>query len=129
METKQFSLRLFVVMAMLATASLLTAASADAQEVRTLHNFLNNGRDGVAPPAEVTFDVSGNLYGTTSLGGVYNSGTVFELMPKVGGWAEKILHSFSNNLIDGNDPGGGLIFDPKGNLYGTTYKGGSGGWI
>jgi uncharacterized repeat protein (TIGR03803 family) len=76
-----------------------------------------------SPPAEVIFDASGNLYGTTSLGGVYNSGTVFELMPNsAGGWTQKTLHSFSSNLIDGNDPGGGLTFS-KGSLYGTTYKG------
>jgi hypothetical protein len=47
MQSKEFSLGLFVIMAILATASLVTSASA--QEVRTLHNFLNNGRDGTAP--------------------------------------------------------------------------------
>jgi len=128
MRRKDLSPRLIVLMAIFAMASLLTATSAAAQEVRRLHTFLANGRDGTAPTAGVIFDASGNLYSTTALGGADNAGTVFELMPKTGGWTEKILHSFSNKvLIDGNDPGGGLIFDSKGNLYGTTYKGGSGG--
>jgi uncharacterized repeat protein (TIGR03803 family) len=128
MRSKDLSLRLTVFLAIVAMASLLTATSAAAQEIWKLHSFLTNGRDGTAPPAELIFGASGDLYGTTSLGGTYNSGTVFELLPNsTGGGTEKILHSFSNNLIDGNDPGGGLTFDSKGNIYGTTYKGGSGG--
>jgi uncharacterized repeat protein (TIGR03803 family) len=129
MRSKELSFRLIVLMAIFAMASLLTAASSAAQQVRKLHSFRNDGRDGTAPADGVIFDASGNLYGTTSLGGTYNSGTVYKLMPDpAGGWTEKILHSFSNNvLIDGNDPGGGLVFDSKGNLYGTTYKGGRGG--
>lgn len=64
MPSKEFSFTLFV--AIVALASLLTGASAAAQEVRTLHSFLDNGRDGYGPLAGLTFDPSGNLYGTTS---------------------------------------------------------------
>jgi len=43
-----------------------------------------------------------------------------------GAWAEKLLHSFNDNGMDGYFTTAGLIFDATGNLYGTTYDGGSG---
>jgi uncharacterized repeat protein (TIGR03803 family) len=90
-----------------------------------LHSFYGNGKDGFFPYANLIFDTSGNLYGTTSQGGSYGSGTAFELIPKPGGgWKEKILHSFDFNYEDGFYPTAGLIFDSAGNLYGTTRSGG-----
>jgi uncharacterized repeat protein (TIGR03803 family) len=94
---------------------------------KVLHNFQNNGTDGYLPDAGLIFDASGNLYGTTPLGGdtCSNCGTVFELEPKAGGgWTEKVLHNFSDNGKDGINPQNGLIFDAAGNLYGTTNFGG-----
>jgi uncharacterized repeat protein (TIGR03803 family) len=94
---------------------------------KVLHNF--NGKDGISP-STLIFDAAGNLYGTTYAGGHATScggvcGTVFELTPKAGGvWTEKVLHSFNNNRKDGIQPWAGLIFDPAGNLYGTTAQGG-----
>jgi len=77
------------------------------------------------PNSRLTFDSSGNLYGTTE-GGSSFYGTVFEVSPGSGGqWTEKTLHTFSS----GNDGGatvGNLVFDANGNLYGVTYNGGSG---
>jgi uncharacterized repeat protein (TIGR03803 family) len=98
---------------------------------RILHNFGDNASftDGEQPLAGLVFDSSGNLYGTTSLGGTYGGGTTFELTPKAdGGWTERILHNFYDNVsfTDGFQPNGGLIFDGDGNLYGTTLYGGSG---
>ena len=72
------------------------------------------------------FDSAGNLYGTTSGGGQYSKGTVFELTPSNGGWTETVLHSFQAS--EGTFPVGGLIFDPSGNLIGTTEEGGLGGY-
>jgi uncharacterized repeat protein (TIGR03803 family) len=91
---------------------------------KVLHRF--NGAEGVRPSSGLIFDASGNLYGTTQLGGgAHNSGTVFELLPKAGGgWTEKILHRFHKDP-DGAVPVGGLIFDSAGNLYGTTASGGA----
>src|ERR1035438_10255459 len=43
-------------------------------------------------------------------------------------WAaaeDTVLHSFNNNGTDGIDPDGGVIFDAAGNLYGTTWAGGT----
>jgi uncharacterized repeat protein (TIGR03803 family) len=91
-----------------------------------LHSFNPNGRDGYHPYAGLVLDTSGNLYGTTTYGGAYSSGVVFELALKAGGgWTEKVLHSF--NGTDGYHPYAGLIFDGAGNLYGTTTYGGAGG--
>jgi uncharacterized repeat protein (TIGR03803 family) len=90
-----------------------------------LHSFQSNGRDGFFPYfGGVNFDSTGNLYGTTSYGGAYNTGTVFALTPTVSGpWKEKILHSFTGGS-DGRYPSGGLILDSIGNLYGSTFGGG-----
>jgi uncharacterized repeat protein (TIGR03803 family) len=91
---------------------------------RVLHSFTENGNDGIYPTGSLVFDTAGNLYGTTSSGGVYGAGTVFELTPASGGnWTEKTLHNF-NYGKDGNLPQAGLIIDASGNLYGTTYGGG-----
>jgi len=95
---------------------------------KLLHTFQNNGTDGFVLLAGLTFDAHGNLYGATAIGGAYDAGTVFELMPTPHGpWREKILHNF-NRTGDGNFPYGTLIFDAAGNLYGTTTQGGSYGW-
>ncbi len=59
-----------------------------------LHNFSQNGKEGYWPCGALILDGSGNLYGTTSFGGAYGWGIVFELTPKTGGWTEKVLHSF-----------------------------------
>jgi uncharacterized repeat protein (TIGR03803 family) len=97
---------------------------------KILYSFKDNGKDGTNPYGSLIFDASGNLYGTTGYGGVHglNWGTVFELTPKAGGgWTEKVLHSFGM----GNDtvyPNPGLILDASGNLYGTTWEGGTNGY-
>ncbi len=88
-----------------------------------LHNFVGN--DGCNPVAALVFDAAGNLYGTTAVGGASGNGAVFELSPVSNGdWSEAVLYSFTGGS-DGAFPRGGLIFDATGNLYGTTYYGGS----
>ncbi|MGB8886055.1 MAG: choice-of-anchor tandem repeat GloVer-containing protein [Candidatus Korobacteraceae bacterium] len=91
-----------------------------------LHSFNENGVDGSYPYAGLIFDAAGNLYGTTSSGGIHYYGAVFELSPHGGSWTETVLHSFNYNGVDGADPYAGLILDHSGNLYGTTSYGGSG---
>jgi uncharacterized repeat protein (TIGR03803 family) len=89
-----------------------------------LHAFPANKDDGVSPYVELTWDAQGNLYGTCSAGGPgYFYGDVFELGRTGSGWKEKLLHPFKG--LDGYSPMGGLIFDSKGNLFGTTYNGGT----
>jgi len=88
-----------------------------------LHSF-STGTDGQYPQSALILDPAGNLYGTTTLGGAYNIGTVFELSPADNTWTEKILHSFKPNGHDGGIPFAGLTMDHAGNLYGTTNFGG-----
>jgi uncharacterized repeat protein (TIGR03803 family) len=126
MQSKKHSTVLTAALAIFALALLLTGPRALAQTEKVVHNF-GNGKDGVQPRAGLIFDASGNLYGTTLTGGADDGGTAFELSPKTGGgWTEKILHSFQNNGKDGYWPHASLILDAKGNLYGTTYQGGTG---
>jgi len=84
----------------------------------TLHVFGAPG-DGYAPTAGVIFDPSGHLYGTTEFGGTDGAGTVFELLPLGGGWAETILYN-----LTGNGAPGSLVRDADGNLYGPACGGG-----
>jgi uncharacterized repeat protein (TIGR03803 family) len=98
---------------------------------KVLYTFNGGETDVSAPNGGLIFDKSGNLYGTSSSGGAYDAyGTVYELSPPESGtgpWTEQILHSFNNNFVDGYRPLGSLIFDPNGNLYGTTSYGGANG--
>jgi uncharacterized repeat protein (TIGR03803 family) len=83
--------------------------------------------DGSSPQASLVFDSKGNLYGTTASGGKNSDGTIFKLSPpatKGGAWTERVLYSFKGGT-DGSNPASALIFDTKGNLYGTTPIGGS----
>ncbi len=85
-----------------------------------------SGPDGAKPYSGAIFDNAGNLYGTTTQGGAFGHGAVYELSPSGGGWTEQVLYSFQN-ANDGSFPTGGLVFDQSGNLYGSTNAGGSGG--
>ncbi len=86
-----------------------------------IYNFTGSN-DGGTPFGGLTLDSAGNLYGTTTQGGRFANGTVFELSPANGGWTETVIHAFLGS--DGREPQGQLIFDSAGNLYGTAYFGG-----
>ena len=87
----------------------------------TLHGF--TGPDGAEPWGSVTMDQGGNLYGTTSMGGTDDLGTVFRLSPSNGGWTLTTLHAFDGT--DGANPWSNVTIGPDGKLYGTTQSGGS----
>ena len=77
--------------------------------------------------AGLAMDAAGDLYGTTYYGGADNLGTVFRLKEaKNKTWSQTVLHSFTGGDKDGQYPyTGGLTIDASGNLYGTTYQGGT----
>lgn len=101
---------------------------------KVIYNFkgdLGGGTDGFEPVNYdgLVSDDDGNLYGTTSAGGKYGGGTVFELLRPAAGddeWTEKVLYSFPATIRGpGNVPVlTSLIIDPAGNLFGVTYFGG-----
>jgi len=103
----------------------LTSGAGGQWTETVLHAFAGGSSDGQESDlAGLIFDGSGNLYGTTALGGTADAGTVFELTPSGGGsWTSTILYSFLGGR-DGRNPSAGLVF-VGGNLFGTTYAGGT----
>jgi uncharacterized repeat protein (TIGR03803 family) len=98
----------------------------------TIYNFQGGANDGAWPQAGVILDSQGDLYGTTTQGGLsgpdcednLTCGVVVELTPGTNGqWTETVLHRFSGT--DGAMPMAPVIRDAQGNLYGTTFTGGS----
>ncbi len=93
-----------------------------------LHNFSGKSGDGGYPIGGLTIASNGTVYGTASYSGVANdSGTAFELTPpaeRSGAWTYIVLHNFTGGT-DAATPATTMAFDPAGNLYGTTYNGGS----
>lgn len=90
-----------------------------------LHSFAGKS-DGADPIGGLVQDSSGNFYGAAYTGGIHNAGTLF----KVNGEGKfALLHSFAGPPTEGVGPAGTLVFDPFGDLLGTTYVGGdSKGW-
>jgi uncharacterized repeat protein (TIGR03803 family) len=85
-----------------------------------LYRF-TGGSDGGNPLSGLIRGADGNLYGTTSSGGAFLSGTVFKL-DMLG--QETVLYDFTGGA-DGGSPFGGLIQDASGSFYGTTEFGGA----
>ena len=97
---------------------------------RVLHSFCKlHGCPNGAWPEGLILDRKGNLYGTAENGGAGvddcpDCGVVFKLTP-AGKYS--LLHTFckqSSQCSGGANPSAPLVFDPKGNLYGTTWQGG-----
>lgn len=104
----------------------LVAAHALAQTETVLNSFTGTP-DGANPYySGVVADIAGNLYGTTSNGGVNGLGSVFKLSST---GTESVLYSFAGSPNDGASPYAGLVIDKKGNLYGVTIGGGGGGTV
>lgn len=103
----------------------LTAPASQGQ-YRVIHQF-TGGADGGSPFAGLTSDTAGNLYGTTAGGGAAGLGTVFKMLQRNGQWVFMPLYSFRGG-DDGANPAARVVVGPDGNLYGTTYGGGTGNW-
>jgi uncharacterized repeat protein (TIGR03803 family) len=93
---------------------------------KTLYEFKSEAiSECEADSSALAIDSSGNLFGENSIGSHQHPGSIFELSPGAGGWIFKTIYVFNGE--EGSRPFGGLIFDPAGNLYGTTKDGGSPG--
>jgi uncharacterized repeat protein (TIGR03803 family) len=76
--------------------------------------------------AALVADGAGNLYGTTSSGGIYSAGSIFEVSPpavKGGRWTQKEVYSFGGYGTDAVGVTGGVVLDSAGNLYGAAGGG------
>lgn len=86
-----------------------------------IYSFMSK-KDGDGPEGGLVADGAGNLYGTTTAGGVDLNGTAFQLALKGGVWQKTVIGNF--NITNGSDP----VATPSihGNaLYGTTSGGGA----
>ena len=111
---------------LLGLAVLIAApAAGGTPKYQVLHAF-GSGQDGTGTWGSLILDGEGNIFGTTSGGGLHGFGTVFELRPKSSGkWSESILYSFNRNGQDGYLSTAAVVLDTAGNLYGTTQSGGT----
>jgi uncharacterized repeat protein (TIGR03803 family) len=107
----------------------LTRNSRGEWKETVIYNF-QAGADGKNPYGGLTMNSKGVLFGSTVAGGVVGGcpngdgcGTIFELRRSGNNWTESVLYRFTGNK-DGFGPGGGVVFDKKGNLYGTAADGG-----
>ncbi len=89
---------------------------------KVIYSFQNDP-DGSQPESGLVFDNAGNLYGTTTSGGIDGGGTVFELTPNGSSWTESVLYRFPSDSPD-NSPFAGVTLDAAGNVY---FAGGRGG--
>jgi uncharacterized repeat protein (TIGR03803 family) len=89
-----------------------------------LYSFAG-GNDGAYPYAGLALDPEGSLFGTRNGGGASGVGTVYRLRYSNGQWTEHVIHTF--DFTTGNGPLGGLVFDRRGDLFGTTQGGGASG--
>ncbi len=102
--------------------------AACAQSFTSLAAF--DGSNGAFPQdAPLVQGFDGNLYGTTSVGGRQTTtcpgcGTVFKITP-AGDLTTLYEFCSESNCVDGIGPETGLVQASNGNLYGTTYAGGS----
>ena len=96
--------------------------SGGASTEKVVYSF-QGGNDGAAPYGGLTLTKGGKLYGTTSSGGLYGSGTVFELSRSHGAYAESVAYNFEG-YPDAGSPFGNLLETNAGTLLGLSFNGG-----
>jgi uncharacterized repeat protein (TIGR03803 family) len=112
-----------------------TTAEGGANSFGTVFEVTKIGSEGVLaalsiqdgggyPEGAPLRDKQGYLYETiTGYNGGYGNGAVFKISPS---GALSMLYEFKGG-VDGLCPYGNLVEDSNGNLYGTTYRGGTSG--
>jgi uncharacterized repeat protein (TIGR03803 family) len=101
------------------------ANSGDPWTQTILYNF----RYGTTPSSVLVMGASGQLFGTSSDGGIDNEGTVYRLTPPSGGqteWSRTALWSFLG-AGNGSSPGGLALDRATGIFYGVTAYSSQGG--
>jgi uncharacterized repeat protein (TIGR03803 family) len=111
------------------TLAIFTTPLVQAQTYSVLYNF-TGAADGGQPVGTLVVDSQGNLYGTTKGGGNLNCsvntlgcGVVFKFTAK---GRLIVLHAF-NGDTDGAEPAAGVLRNSRGEIFGTTARGGNPG--
>jgi uncharacterized repeat protein (TIGR03803 family) len=102
------------------------ASNLDGTWTESIIYSFTGGSDGFDPGGTLALDSSGNLYGTTRIGGGNgcSCGTVFELSPSSSGWNYRLLYTFTGG-VDGSYPEAPLALDSIGRIYGSAFEGGA----
>jgi uncharacterized repeat protein (TIGR03803 family) len=87
-----------------------------------IHNFSSISAGAFWPMSGLVLSKNGSFFGVTFHGGIYGTGTVYEVTTS---GTERTLYNFTQDGADGIGPFGDLVLDKHGNLYGTTQTGGS----
>lgn len=95
-------------------------------QVTVLHRFSDGSvaNDGMMPAAAPIQLSDGSLIGTAAFGGQYGGGVIYEISAS---GVYSIVHQFGSVSNDGNLPFCLLYKAPDGNIYGTTWAGGTSG--
>lgn len=111
---------------------LVGASSASAQTETVLYSFGASGGGILSPYYGLTIDGRGRLFGASHYGGDHNLGGVFALArSQDGSWQEQVVHGFEGGANDGSLPFAEVVVNESGDVYGTTFGGGTGrcrGW-
>lgn len=98
----------------------------NARAVFSSLSSLASGPNGVNPQGDLIIDGNGDIFGTTSSGGLYGDGTVYELSgPNHTTLTTLVSFSGTTGPAPGSEPVAGLTLDASGNLHGTTSGGGA----
>jgi uncharacterized repeat protein (TIGR03803 family) len=93
-------------------------------KLTTLHAF--DGTNGDSPVGGLLAATDGNFYGTTTIGGAVEDGTIFQITP--GGVFTKLFEfTGAGGAVSGAFPDTTLTEDTNGVLYGLTSGGGANG--
>jgi len=116
---KSAFIRTIFALALAVALGAIAGPVARAQSLSVVHSF-TGGLDGSQPVSGLVMSSQGNFYGTTSYGGDFGSGTVFEVSST---GTLTTLYAFTG-LADGGDPQAALVLVGS-TLFGTTTRGGA----
>ena len=96
----------------------------DGNNFSVIHHFTGGTNDGASSTASLLKGPNGKFYGTSSAGGTFQKGVIFNL--DYNGSNFMVLHHLGANTTDSLQPSS-LIQGPDGVMYGTSYIGGASG--
>ena len=84
-----------------------------------------DGSNGSTPFTGPMPGPDGVFYGTTAYGDAYNGGNVYAVSKSGGKWVSSTVWAFGGTAGDGTSPDCDLVMDKSGNMFGTTFWGGT----